>query len=209
VEKIEFNNQKKLNSTLLPPFAKMTSQIMSFYIPRMRTFWTQDQIAALLYHSIGVVDRVDYGDYSPANQTYTGYTFVHFSEICQENREWIDREIYSKGHCRIQVAFDEFWMLIPNRNPIPTTHLNIHQLADTLKKQADQISTLETMVYYLQSQLEARCTQAPDYRTINRFGEKVSYGDVSPMSISQSDDDDYADMPGLIPITSDNSSQNL
>ena len=188
----------------------MTSQIMSFYIPRMRTFWTQDQIAALLYHSVGVVDRVDYGDYSPPNQTYTGYAFVHISEICQENRDWIDREIYSKGHCRIQVAFDEFWMLIPNRNPIQTTHLNIHQLADTLKKQAEQISTLETMVYYLQSQLDARCTQAPDYRTINRFEEKLSYGDVSPMSISQSDDDDdYADMPGLIPITSDDSSQNL
>lgn len=189
----------KKNTTLFPPFVKMTSQIMSFYIPRMRTFWTQDQIAALLYHSVGVVDRVDYGDYVPANQTDTFYTFIHFSEIPEGNREWINNEIYSKGHCRIQVAYDEFWMLVPNRSPIPNTHLNIHQIADTINKQNDRISTLENMVYYLQSQLEAR---APTHRIFvtDTNNAQDAKQDFSPMSVSQSEHDDYSDMPELIPV---------
>jgi hypothetical protein len=192
----------------------MTGQIMSFYIPRMRTFWTQDQIAALLYHSVGVVDRVDYGDYAPANQRDTGYAFVHFSEIHEENREWINNEIYSNGNCRIQVAFDEFWMLVPNKNPIPATHLNIHQLAYTINKQNERITTLESMVYYLQTQLDARCAQAPGHRIFitNNCQDNSSEGNISPMSISQNDDDDdYTDMPSLIPIsvTPDGSSVNV
>jgi hypothetical protein len=182
----------------------MTGQVMSFYIPRMRTFWTQEQIAAMLHHPVGVVDRVDYGDYVPANQTDIGYAFVHFSEIFQGNQEWINNEIYYNGYCKIQVTFDEFWMLVPNKNPIPTTHLNIHQLADTIAKQTDRISTLESMVYYLQSHLAAR---APDHRIFmtndyqNNFTGNLSASDVSPMSISQSDEDDYTDMPALIPIS--------
>ena len=176
----------------------MTGQVMSFYIPRVRTFWTQEQIAALLYHSVGIVDRVDYGDYVPANQTDTCYAFVHFSEICQGNREWIDNEIYYNGYCKIQVAFDEFWMLVPNRNPIPTTHLNIHQLADTIAKQTDRISTLESMVYYLQAQLGAR---AADHRIFVTDTNNLQYDFRLEDLSSVSEDDDYADMPGLIPVS--------
>ncbi len=180
----------------------MTNQIMSFYIPRMRTFWTQDQISTLLFHSAGVVDRVDYGDYAPANQMDTCYAFVHFSEICQGNRQWIDNEIYYNGYCKIQIAFDEFWMLIPNRNPIPTTHLNIHQLADTITKQTDRISTLESMVYYLQAQLEARAPENRIFVTNTNNSQDDFRINFSTEDLSYvSEDDDYADMPELISIS--------
>ena len=146
------------------------------------------------------VDRVDYGDYSPANQSYTGYVFVHFIEIPEVNREWINNELCSYGHCRIQIAFDEFWMLIPNKNPIPTTHLNIHQLADIVNKQNDRISTLETMVHYLQTQIESRIPSHSIFMTDTNSLQDVGQN-FSPTSVSQSDDDnDYTGMPALIPV---------
>jgi len=176
----------------------MNAQVMSFYIPRMRTFWTQDQVAAVLHHPVGLVDRLDYGDYAPANQTDTCYAFVHLSEIPEGNRQWIDQEINLKGHCKIQVSYDEFWMLIPNRNPIPTTHMNIHQLADVVSKQAEKIAALEELVYNLYSRLETK--------NVNSYERlpPLNFHNISPAQTREpsfSEEEDYSDMPALISIS--------
>jgi hypothetical protein len=54
------------------------------------------------------------------------------------------------------------------------------------------------MVYYLQAQLGAR---APDHRVFITDTNDLHYDFRTEDLSSVSEDDDYADMPGLIPIS--------
>lgn len=137
-----------------------TDEIISFYVPRMRAHWTIDQISNWV-SCLGVVDRIDLGDFVPSNQTGIRCAFIHMSWLCPGVQEWIDEETASKGHPKLQVPNNEYWMLLPNKNPIPRTHLNIHQLAEITRKQDARIAELEALVAQLTERLE---TPAPTPR---------------------------------------------
>jgi hypothetical protein len=140
-----------------------TTQIISFYVPRMRAHWTEQQISdAIWRHTIGIVDRVDFGDFVPLNQTNIRSAFIHMSWMEVWGEAWIEKEIAANGHCKFQVTYDEYWMLLPNKNPIPRTHLNVHQLAEITRKQDERIAELEALVAQLTERLE---TPAPTPRT--------------------------------------------
>lgn len=150
-----------------------TTEIISFYVPRMRAHWTIDQISNWV-SPLGVVDRIDLGDFVPSNQTGIRCAFIHMSWLCSGVQEWIDEETASKGHPKLQVPNNEYWMLLPNKNPIPRTHLNIHQLAEITRKQDERIAQLQALVVQLAGQLETR-TPSPSRleRTISMANDSL------------------------------------
>jgi len=213
-----------------------TTQVISFYIPRMRAGWTEPQIEAVLKNTIGILDRVDFGDYIPQDQTAIRSAFIHMAWINNEWLEWFNRETASNGHCRLQVTYNEYWMLLPNKNPIPSTHLNVHQLADITRKQDERIAELEAKVAQLTEQLASR-VEPPrlqrQLRTISMASDSLddvranldqdflqeaidSYREQemdrlyrSWQEAEEGEEDEYADMPPLISISaSDSESDN-
>jgi hypothetical protein len=127
----------------------------SFYIPRMKAFWNQDQISLIISRTIGsTIERVDFGDFlSSLNTEDLRYAFIHFTFIDPYYQTAIRYEIELQGYFKLQVSDIEFWMLFPNNNPIPRTHLNTHQLADITKKQEERIASLEAELDILKTLL--------------------------------------------------------
>jgi len=212
-----------------------TTQTISFYVPRIRAHWTEQQIFNAMRETIGVVDRVDFGDFVPLNQTGIRCAFIHMAWVNYDWKDWLEREIETNGHCRYQVTYDEYWMLLPNKNPIPKTHLNVHQLADITRKQDERIAELEALVSRLTEQLENR-TEPPrlerSVRTISMGSDSLddfranldqdflqeaidSFREQemerlyrSWQEAEEGEEDEYADMPELIDIDSDSESDN-
>jgi len=126
----------------------MTNAATSFYIPRMRGTWTTDQVKQTIEQNLrmGTIDRVDFGDFVPVGQTDTRSGFLHMAFVDPTWANWLKQHVETTGHARLQITEDEFWMLIPNRNPLPNTHLNIHQLAEITRNQSQRIVTLEATI---------------------------------------------------------------
>jgi len=114
----------------------------------MRGTWTIDQAKQTIEQVLrmGTIDRIDFGEFVPVGQTETRSGFLHMAFVDLAWANWLKQEIETTGHARLQIAADEFWMLIPNRNPLPSTHLNIHQLAEITRNQAQRIAVLEATI---------------------------------------------------------------
>ena len=149
-----------------------TIQPISFYIPRIKSAWTSELISNAMYNTLGLVDRVDFGDFVPLDQTGIRCAFIHMACLNNGWREYIEREIEAFGHYKFQVTYNEYWMLLPNKNPIPRTHLNIHQLAEITRKQDERIAQLQALVVQLAGQLESR-TPSRLERTISMASDSL------------------------------------
>ena len=124
----------------------MTQQLpTSFYIPRIRTTWTEQQISSEMFmQGIGIINRVDFGDFAPAEQKFTRSAFVHFDSFNPQNESYLASVFAHHGKIQIYVGgHGEYWFLLENKNPVPKTHLNIHQLAENNKKLEEKIAMLE------------------------------------------------------------------
>jgi hypothetical protein len=175
----------------------------SFYIPRVRAYWSQEQISEAMYMSFyGYVERVDLGDQLPDNQSYRS-VFVHLSPINPTVAEYFNNQIKENGFFKFQVRPNEFWMILPNNNPISKTHLNIHQLADITKKQKEQITNLENEVSKLKNMVELLICPPPLpvlKRQTNMIDieQEIDFDDVLNKFKNLTIEDDYSDLPELI-----------
>jgi len=133
----------------------MAHQVLSFYIPRIRSYWTEEAIANVLQvNGVGSLDRVDFGDFTPSGQTGIRYVFLHLISFYSSTAaRLVHSEIKETGYYKLKVSETEFWMLIPNFNPLQKTHLNIHQLAEITRKQDEKIASLEEKLVQLTSRL--------------------------------------------------------
>ena len=118
----------------------------SFYIPRVRVAWTADEILTVFTKFFGIVlDRVDLGEVLTTNSLLRA-AFVHMGPECRPVAEFITANIVANKFYKMQISRDEFWMILPNNNPIPKTELNVHQLAEITRKQKERIDFLENQV---------------------------------------------------------------
>jgi hypothetical protein len=146
----------------------MSSQF-SLYIPIISTSYSEEDIKQIFGNNIvnafgnnvGNVARVDFAPAkykhgkSSNNQAAIRSAYVYISVFYRSRlSENIQRTVFGlqKGF-RFTVAPNEYWILLKNRNPIPSCDQNIHQLAERLRiveslasSQRTQIETLNQML---------------------------------------------------------------
>jgi len=149
----------------------MSNQMLSFYIPRVRSYWTEQNIAHVLRaNEVGILNRADFCDFVPSGQNETRCMFIHLNSFSSDvSSRIVHSEIKEKGHYKLQVSENEFWMLIPKLNPLQNTHLNIHQLAEITRKQEEKISRLEEKIVQLTKRLDS---QSNPY--LNNYCSKIA-----------------------------------
>jgi hypothetical protein len=123
-----------------------TTNFMSFYIPYVPKFWDEESIRQLFADlQIGLVERVDFVD--TGDWEWAVGAFVHLK--CWAYSEFADR-VFD------QIQFCGQWKLyIPNQpgkyfvlrkmtcEKIPSTHLNVHQLAAKMVDMGREIFDLQ------------------------------------------------------------------
>jgi hypothetical protein len=126
----------------------------SIYIPFVDTRLTEkDIISTFNYYNICNISRVDFVEIP--EKTTVCHAFIHVNNwYNSDNASLAFWEITNKGsykfyYSQSQMTSNAFWLLLPNKNPIPKTKLNIHQLAVMInemeKKIADQQDEMEKM----------------------------------------------------------------
>jgi hypothetical protein len=130
------------------------ASLTSFYIPIVDVSVTeQDIINAFEFADICRISRVDFVEIP--DKSNVCHAFVHVNNWYNSNAAslafW---EITNKGshkfyHSRALFKLNTYWLLLPNKNPVPPTRLNIHQLAfmviEMEKKINDQQMEMENM----------------------------------------------------------------
>ncbi len=138
----------------------------SLYIPIISTSYSEEYIKQIFGNTgfgtnIGNVCRVDFAPakskpgHSSINQVIIRSAYVYISVFYRSRlSENIQRTVFSlqKGF-RLTVAPNEYWLLLKNRNPIPSCDQNIHQVVERLRivesfasSQRNQIDTLNQML---------------------------------------------------------------
>jgi uncharacterized coiled-coil protein SlyX len=138
----------------------MSSQF-SLYIPIISTSYSEEYVKQVFGHNVGTVYRVDFAPVKSKSgnslngraTTHSAYVYisVFYKTRLSEN---IQRTVLGlKKSFRFTVSPGEYWVLLKNRNPIPSCDQNIHQLAERLRiveslasSQRNQIETLNQML---------------------------------------------------------------
>lgn len=98
------------------------------YIPRVDVRFNETELQYFL-RDIGIIDYVDFGEVKDktTNEFRHYCAFVKFQEwnICHEAYT----EVVQNSSYRLQISPVEYLMLLPNKNPLPRSKLNTHQLA--------------------------------------------------------------------------------
>ena len=203
------------------------SNNLSFYIPRMYTNYTVEDIIymfRLMY--IGDVRRVDFiqlesNDLSNPLNNYQS-AFIHMECFYYSNlASKIQETVFTyDDHYKLWVGQDEYWWLMKTINPVADTHLNIHQLAEnyrilekkvadqeaTIKRQTEQIGHLQNVVEHIVSKFDKLINRESN-KTFTDAIDDLYYGIRSPdkyLWLTEDDKEDdkssttYTDMPSLV-----------
>lgn len=154
---------------------------MSFYIPRIYTCYTQEDIVTIFNRdNIGTVTRVDFVKINGMDSTHFHSAFVH----CHAVDPLILRYIEEKSSYRLAVNKNEYWILLKNKNPVSETRLNIHQVVENasllerkveeqqkiIEKQAAQIERIHEAMFDIMSR------QIFDTKAVSMSFNQMKYG---------------------------------
>ena len=205
-----------------------TSPMTSIYIPFVDSrFNEKDVINTFEYYNICNVSRVDFVEIP--EKTNVCHAFIHVNNWYNSNNASIAFwEITNKGsykfyYSQSQMTSNAFWLLLPNKNPIPKTKLNIHQLAVMIsemeKKISEQqsemddmkkrIADLELTSIYVADKVKSVPTRThtffksdgdgdDDSESENGIADEQDDDMLNTAFISDDDYDDYDDVPDLI-----------
>jgi hypothetical protein len=200
------------------------SPINSIYIPFVDSRFTEkDVISTFGYYNICNVSRVDFVEIP--EKTNVCHAFIHVDNWHNSNNAslafW---DITNKGsykfyYSQSQMTSNAFWLLLPNKNPIPKTKLNIHQLAGMIsemeKKMTEQqaemdimrkrIADLELTSIYVADKVDSMATSTRTH-TYWKNDSDIGVADedeedddlLNTAFISDDEDDDIDDVPDLI-----------
>jgi hypothetical protein len=194
-----------------------TTNFLSFYIPYVPKEWDEESIRALFTNlSIGLVDRVDFFD--AGNWSWAFSAFVHlkywgFSHYA----DLVHHAIETTGQWKLHIANQPGKYLVLKKmtcEKIPSTHLNVHQLAAKMTEMEREIHELRTALTatrvaedVLRNNFEGDLEENADFYT--------KYDSTTPLSLRELVDQtqDFNEMMsrgyGRVPmdVDSDTSSQ--
>jgi hypothetical protein len=145
----------------------------SFYIHAVDKSLTEESIKSMfLSNGIGIVSRVDFtqigqtgfNEYTPTPMRYKS-VFVYFKSFIDSELSLEIRENLESGY-KFYVTKKTYWLLLPNKRPIPNTQMNIHQVVDharqleeKVEQQTRELVVVKGLLYHLVSGLFNAQTQ--------------------------------------------------
>lgn len=164
------------------------NSITSIYIPRMSIIYTEESIKNIMFQlCVGSVERVDF---IPINKKPGFFenvehgvsddyrsAFVHFylpihredgvylPDYTHKNlrlrSNYIWDLIATDQQCRLKINPTEYWILLRNKDPVPQTMMNIHQVVENsrylenlIEKQAKKLEEQESTIKKLEAKLD-------------------------------------------------------
>ena len=196
-----------------------SNEIKSIYIPRLSNLYTENDVKyTFRLLSIGEVNRVDFvpiDNHKNKNEINEHFqsAFVHFdffydTSIAQDTQNYLYNNIAFKLH----LDDHTFWWILNNKNPIPETKLNIHQLAENMRLLEEKVKQQEETILRLQEIIDEN-NNYDDIAEAAIQGQHIYFNDNSEITTEEEEEDDttivsiastHSSMPGLTPINAFN-----
>ena len=141
-----------------------STDFMSFYIPYVPKHWDEDSMRRLFADlRIGVVDRVDFfdaGNWSQnGNWAWAFGAFVHLkSWAYSEYADWVYDAIETTGQWKLHIPNQPGKYFVLRKmtcEKIPSTHLNVHQLAAKMAEMEEELQLLRNETQLLKAGITA------------------------------------------------------
>ncbi len=165
------NNFKKLDplvySPHYQPHASNRMQVQTFYtltanldlyIPRIASNATEDQVKAIFLHCD--IGTVEYCDFATTKDKYTKkplYTsaFIKLSTWLRTSGACEDFAKNQSIRLHLSRTGPEFWIILPNNNPLPRSQVNISQLAAATEKLFEQTEQITEKASKFEDEMRA------------------------------------------------------
>lgn len=135
------NNLTKMSSNQVTTASSNASENVYLYIPRASLKTTEYQVKDLFFqYSIGTVEYCDLVVIKDKETKQPLYMSI-FLKLDTWNPFSDARADFIKlGSLKLRLSkdSDEFWMILPNKNPLPRSHVNTSQLAASTEKLFEQ-----------------------------------------------------------------------
>ena len=180
----------------------MNTQMQSIYIPRMCKTTTEDKICHIMYnYFIGNVSHVDFtcvnkkpGFIEDNSDEKFKSAFIHFknphlypAHLREEYIMFWDKiergetcKLFVGENPAISTNTHEYWLCLKNKNPVPRTQMNIHQVAEAgrhlekiVEQQEQKIEQQEQKI----RQLEEIVSRLDKYNELDKYFYHTYSGD--------------------------------
>ena len=146
---------------------EMNEPIMSIYIPRIRQYFTEKNLAQIIqYYYIGVVHSIDFIPLNKKHGFYEDYegefkaAFIHVlkDSISEEAMQTFWKNLEENKVHKIPVNNGDYLLCLKAHNPVKRTTMNIHQVVENGRYLEDLVARqqeeLTQMKEYIQRQNE-------------------------------------------------------
>jgi len=133
---------------------------LELYIPRASLRITEQQVRDTLFRSqIGIVEYCDIVITKDKETKQPLYASV-FLKLDTWNPISNARADFEKnGSIKVYLNGTEFWIILPNKNPLPRTHVNNSQLAASTEKLFEQSEALEKKANKFEDEMRAEMAE--------------------------------------------------
>ena len=133
---------------------------LELYIPRASLRITEDQVRDTFFRSqIGIVEYCDIvltKDKETKQPTYAS-VFLKLDSWNPLSNARADFE--KNGSIKLYLRATEFWIILPNKNPLPRTQVNNSQLAASTEKLFEQTEALEKKASKFEDEMRAEMAE--------------------------------------------------
>lgn len=125
----------QMNTVSTNTNANMANKNLDLYIPRASLRVTEQQVRDVFFRNqIGIVEYCDLVVIKDKETKEPSYLSI-FLKLDAWNPLSSARETFDfNGSIKLYLSTTEFWIILPNKNPLPRTHVNTSQLAASTEK---------------------------------------------------------------------------
>lgn len=130
------------------------------YVPRASLRTTEQQVKDQLFRSqIGNVEYCDLVTIKDKDTKQPLYAQLFIKLACWDLLSRAKADFERNGSIKIYLSDSEFWIVLPNKNPLPRTHVNTSQLAASTEKLFEQSESMEKRMDSFQDEMRAEMAE--------------------------------------------------
>ena len=138
------------------------SENVHLYIPRASLRTTENQVRELLFqYQIGIVDYCDLVVVKDKETKLPLYTSIFLKLDTWNPFSAARADFEQNGSLKVHLfqGSKEFWIILPNKNPLPRTHVNTSQLAASTEKLFEQNEKIVEKTDKFQDEMRAEMAE--------------------------------------------------
>ena len=150
----------QMNTQILKENMNPLYKNLYLYVPRASLRTTEDQVKDLLFRSqIGNVEYCDLVTIKDKDTKQPLYTQLFIKLACWDLMSRAKSDFERNGSIKLYLSDTEFWMILPNKNPLPRTHVNTSQLAASTEKLFVQTEAIEKRMDSFEDEMRAEMAE--------------------------------------------------